>query len=480
MTASDTILWLPRCAAIVEDGCRVSLETPAGSIQLGAMSAGMAAALARLCDGVTETTLCEELVRAEGNDALAELYECLHALGRRRLLHLSVTIDGSPLLSLEPTSTRFEPGFHTMDPDRSHSISRFAYLRVERGASIVRSPLGHAHVILHDGRAAALIHALGRPCLAREAAESSGIPLSAALRALSLLKDAAMLLEGDAEDPSLRTWEFHDLLFHTRSRAGRHGGRMGSTYRFLEQVAAPPTERPAFEGAPRIALELPGSGGPDGEPSLWRVLETRRSVRGYGPRPLSLGQLGELLGRSARIQGRSFESVSMPSSRSPLESLRRPFPSAGGLAALELYPIVWSCEGLEAGLHHYDAGAHQLERISGVTPPVRELTEDAARGTGIDPGTVQVLIVITARFPRVLWKYEGMGYAAILKEVGCLLQTLYLVATAMGLAPCAVGSGDSDRFARASGVDGWDEGPVGEFLLGSAPERDHGQPERAP
>lgn len=60
-----------------------------------------------------------------------------------------------------------------------------------------------------------------------------------------------------------------------------------------------------------------------------------------------------------------------------------------------------------------------------------------------------------------------MAYATTLKNVGVLYQTMYLVATAMGLAPCALGGGDSDRFAAAVGSDYYTETSVGEFLLGS-------------
>jgi hypothetical protein len=44
---------------------------------------------------------------------------------------------------------------------------------------------------------------------------------------------------------------------------------------------------------------------------------------------------------------------------------------------------------------------------------------------------------------------------------------MYLVATAMNLAPCAIGGGNSDRFAAAVGTDYYAETSVGEFILGS-------------
>jgi oxazoline/thiazoline dehydrogenase len=78
-----------------------------------------------------------------------------------------------------------------------------------------------------------------------------------------------------------------------------------------------------------------------------------------------------------------------------------------------------------------------------------------------------VLVILAARFPRLAWKYESIAYSLILKHVGVLYQTMYLAATAMGLAACAVGGGDSDLFCQAAGTQYAAETSVGEFLLGS-------------
>ncbi|MBI1791869.1 MAG: nitroreductase family protein, partial [Acidobacteria bacterium] len=68
------------------------------------------------------------------------------------------------------------------------------------------------------------------------------------------------------------------------------------------------------------------------------------------------------------------------------------------------------------------------------------LRERAAGGwRGLFP-LPQVLITLAARFPRIAWKYEGMGYRTVLLDAGAALQTMYLVATAMDLAPCAIGN----------------------------------------
>ncbi len=69
-------------------------------------------------------------------------------------------------------------------------------------------------------------------------------------------------------------------------------------------------------------------------------------------------------------------------------------------------------------------------------------------------------------YKALLRKAKG---ALVLKHVGVVFQTMYLAATAMGLAPCAVGLGDSDLFAQAADTDYYAETSVGEFLHGSAP-----------
>jgi nitroreductase len=48
------------------------------------------------------------------------------------------------------------------------------------------------------------------------------------------------------------------------------------------------------------------------------------------------------------------------------------------------------------------------------------------------------------------------------------MQTLYVVATDMGLGGCAIGTTNIDLFAKMTGLDFHVEGPVGQFALGRA------------
>jgi len=88
---------------------------------------------------------------------------------------------------------------------------------------------------------------------------------------------------------------------------------------------------------------------------------------------------------------------------------------------------------------------------------------DISNGRARSP---QILITIAARFGRTTWKYSSIAYALILKDVGVLIQTLYMMATGMGLGGCAIGSTNIDLFAKMTGIEFHIEGPVGQFALG--------------
>jgi SagB-type dehydrogenase family enzyme len=202
-------------------------------------------------------------------------------------------------------------------------------------------------------------------------------------------------------------------------------------------------------------------------PRLAEVVEQRRSVREYGPRPITSRQLGEFLYRVARVTGQHEAELKTPGGAVQIKFAARPYPAGGGLYELEVHVVVRSCEGLAPGLYRYDAMHHRLGQESGRTAELDRLIADAAASAGIPVENAQVVLILSARFQRIAWKYESIAYSLILKHVGVVFQTMYLTATAMKLAPCALGGGDSDLFARAAKTDYYAETSVGEFLLGS-------------
>jgi SagB-type dehydrogenase family enzyme len=417
-----------------------------------------------------------ELVQNVGSAHLARWYYYLDRLSRRGLLSNWAHLNGTRLATLEAVSRWFAAKQDQVIPGRPYVLSRFAYMRSEKGQAVLESPLAHARVILNDCRGAALACALAAPLTPEELTSRVGeLSGEAITGVVTLLLRAGMLGEASAggtctldQEPALQSWAFHDLLFHARSRLGRFDAPYGGTYRLAGRLAPAPALKPAPAGETRelyrpdlAQLELD-------DPPLAQLLERRCSVREFDrERPMTDRQLGEFLFRVARVRDCWDEEVTTPAGPIRLGFASRPYPAGGSLYELELYAAVNRCANLESGLYYYDPAGHRLVRLRKLTTEVRSLIGDAAAASFATEGEIQLLLVLAARFPRLAWKYESIAYALTLKHVGVLVQTMYLAATAMGLGACAIGGGDSDLFAQAAGTDYCSETSVGEFVLGS-------------
>ena len=357
------------------------------------------------------------------------------------------------------------------------SLSRFAYQRQYKGAMVLESPLSKFRVELLDWRASALLALLAQPQSLEALDIFTDLSTDIVQQFVHLLW-ATQFLIAEPEPFSLQLWEFHNLLFHSRSRIGRHDHPTADIARFIDKLPKFPVVRPPMSDKiiplPHPNLEVVMQG----DRTLTEAIETRQSIREYDDAyPISLEQLSELLYRTARAKDiyrldEKFDEVEFDFSEFDFGELsRRPYPGGGGMYELEIYPLVRHCEGLGTGLYHYDPLNHQLEQLTDYNTDISALVTDAHCASG-EQGIPQVLLVITARFGRLFWKYRSLAYALVLKHVGVLYQNLYLVATNMGLAPCALGAGDSDRFAQATGLDYIEESSVGEFMLGSLPRSD--------
>jgi SagB-type dehydrogenase family enzyme len=455
---------------IVADGVptHITVQSPRGGLALPVATPGLRAALRSLAgDGLSEDQLANEVMSQDGPAQLAALYFFLDHLGGHGLLRYTAEADERALATLEPVV----PGFPCLErravPGKRYTLSRFALLRRDGTRMLLETPLAGARLILHDWRGPALI---GRLVAARTVAELCeelpGVSDDAAAALLGLLLRADMAGEAGEDgsaatdvDGALAQWEFHDLLFQSRSRMGRHGGPYGGTYRFRGVVPPLPAVKPPPATGEPIPLARPDVERlAETDVPFTRVLETRRSIRDNGDEPLTVAQLGEFLYRTARLK----RLVHTDSG----ELGFYPYPNGGASSELVLYLAVDSCRDLASGLYRYDPAQHYLYAVAERTPAVERLLHEAAQGAARQTPP-QVLIVIAARFRRVSWKYESMAYALILKHVGVVIAHMYLVATAMGLAPCALGGGHSDLFTLAAGTSYYAETSVGEFILGS-------------
>jgi len=252
----------------------------------------------------------------------------------------------------------------------------------------------------------------------------------------------------EAESPQT-WWTPVELAVHRHQTAGSTGeGRVG---------AGPPPVAKSRPPGEVIALPEPG---PPPADTLFAVLERRRSIRHYGDRPLELQDLSAVLYHSCRVKEVWRDEVLG-------EQALRPFPGGGARSELEVYVIANQVEGLVAGAYSYDPQAGDLVFVRPADEQQRALNRRIDDATGGALGTAPpAVLVVTAVFGRIMWKYRDIGLSLIYQDVGCLYQTLYLVATALGLAPCAIGAGYGLENTRWLGLDPLVEAQVGSFVLG--------------
>lgn len=469
MSASLRLMWREGVSASTNGNGTLVVQGNGMRVSLQQTERAILDATRRFAPPGEDQDTLSTLIQKEGDGTLARWYYCVERLTRHGLLCHAACAGDKPLATLMAVSPNFLSRPMQVVVGRRYVLSRFAYMRRHETRMVLESPLAHARVVLHDRRVAALVAGLAAPTTAKELADRlDGLSSEEVSGVLSLLLKAGMLDEGGDDAPAWETWEFHDLLFHARSRRGRFDAPYGGTFRFADRLAPPPPTKPAPEGEAFDLYRPDMDHLQESDPPLALVQSQRRSVREYdATRPITVRQLGEFLFRVARVTGCREDDVPTPLGPMRLQFAPRPYPSGGAMYELETYVGVRNCVDLSAGLNYYDPAGHRLIRLRGLTAEVAGLLDDAGASAGIPQDSVQVLLILAARFARLAWKYESIAYSLILKHVGVVYQNMYLTATAMGLGPCAVGGGDSDLFARAAGTDYCSETSVGEFLLGN-------------
>ncbi len=447
---------------------RFILSAPNLNLDMGQFSPGIRSAIRSLLDEeATEEELSDIVLQQEEMSALPQLFYLLQQLTNIGLICQTLKVEGEPMATIVPIAVPYSLEWEQVEPDREYVLSRFACARQEEGKLVIESPLAKARLHVADWRAIAFWGLLATPQKISSISHlipSLSTEIATTIASLFLstkILDEATEPQTAIEDTNktLKQWEFHDLLFHARSRAGRNYGKVGKSYRFLNQIETLPAVKPPMSEE-FIDLYKPDIDRlQQSDRPFTQILEERKSWREFDSNtPITIQQLGEFLYRSARMRGFARDRY--------YEASNRPYPTGGAAYELEIYAAVHLCEGLTPGLYHYCPKDHRLYKIADRTPEVAQLIEIAQQSTA-QQNEQQVFLIYAARFQRVSWAYEAIAYSLILKNVGVLQQTMYLVAEAMDLAGCAIGSGNSDLFAAAAGTDYYAETSVGEFILGS-------------
>ena len=268
-------------------------------------------------------------------------------------------------------------------------------------------------------------------------------------------------------------WNRQDLSFHQHTR--RHIVDLQAEESLPRPISRkiPPAKR---QRVILSTVSLPSPAIDNQKTNFYQVIQKRQSIRAYNSKPITARQLGSLLWYSMHTREEITCDPALPRS---YEGLLRPVASAGGIHSIELYLCIKQCIGVSPGFYHYDSFDHTLGKMSDLNKPCQSMLEMAVNTTcrapqvaSVSPGQGQqpdVLIVMATRYERnaSLHSETGLAYALILKDAGSIYQQLYLVATAMGLAPCGLSFGSSELFEQVSGISGSIECSIGEFMIGN-------------
>ena len=172
----------------------------------------------------------------------------------------------------------------------------------------------------------------------------------------------------------------------------------------------------------------------DGVLSVEKAIYSRRSVRKYADKPLSLDDVGQILWSMQGVTNWvGFRAA----------------PSAGGTYPLEVYLLADDVEGLSRGLYNYRPSDHSLIHVKS-----GDALLNAAKSTvQYDMiSSAPAALLICANYSRTLEKYGERGVRYVHMEAGHVGQNLYLQAESLGIGTVSVGAFNDEIMKEELGI----------------------------
>jgi len=185
----------------------------------------------------------------------------------------------------------------------------------------------------------------------------------------------------------------------------------------LAALAAP---SPHLADAALVPLPAPHR---TGTVSVEAALASRRSVRAYDGKPLTLAEVGQLFWAAQGITG--------PDGKRTAPSARHRYP-------LELAVVAQNVEGLPGGAYRYLPARHALELIAGAKPGVPLLGKATAQP---QVNAAPAVFVVAAVYERMDPGEKNRTWTDY--EAGLASENLLLEAVALGLGAVVTGGIDA-------------------------------------
>lgn len=205
----------------------------------------------------------------------------------------------------------------------------------------------------------------------------------------------------------------------------------------------------SYKAYPRLKnVQLPGV--VKLKTSFFSVLLKRKSTRKFSKQPLPGTKFSTIMYYTAGINYID-------------QKIKRFYPSGGARYPLEVYPLIFSVNGIKPGLYHYHVKTNSLELLQSPISKInvfKQFNQSWLKNSS-------VLLLITAVFDRTENKYKNRGYRHILTEYGHMAQNTYLIGSSLNVGVCSIGGFVDMGLNKIIDIDGIDESVIGVIALGN-------------
>jgi SagB-type dehydrogenase family enzyme len=254
-------------------------------------------------------------------------------------------------------------------------------------------------------------------------------------------------------------------LFHENTKQRR------SDFQFIQRIISTMID-PTFKSITAQSYKHYSSGRkimlspsfPKAIKSFDRTLLSRRSVRTFSNKPLSILEVSKVIFFSNGIT----ETSTVDNNEQTKQNFRT-CPSAGALYPIEIYVIALNINDLPTGIYHYNARENSLESVS--LKDTREHLANELKNITFteEVGSAPAIIVLTGIPSRSKVKYGERGYRFALMEAGHICQNILLTATSLNLNSFPIGGFIDDELNQLLKIDGLEEMSLYIIPIGKRP-----------
>jgi SagB-type dehydrogenase family enzyme len=184
------------------------------------------------------------------------------------------------------------------------------------------------------------------------------------------------------------------------------------------------------------------------------VIRSRRSVRKYSGKTMSLEDLATILFYAQGVSGKlHLDNMPETAALGKNDEIEvRTAPSGGGLYPLDLYIIALNIEKLEKGAYLYLPRRHAIKQVKKLDGNFN--LSQIGKFAEIEAEKSNFLLVYGYKLFENSRKYGDRGMAFAFIEAGEISENVHLICTAMGFGPCDVGGYAKHRLEKILGLDG--------------------------